>query len=295
MSVGWVRRDGWDDSKGRGEGTEKTGRPQRYQNPRPARSPPTGSGQPGADPDVRVDAEVFKRLVRQTLFAAACESTKYAFDGILVETRGRQVAIVATDGRRLAVATGPVLWARSYAHQAVRVILREREVRKLPKALPAGQTVSLWTGRNRVMIGAGASSFDLCPIEDPFPPYEGVIPREVDKFLRTTRADFLAALKMAVQEIPSAKQDESKGVFLDLTANGLRLTGPDPTPDNPVVELPGNYEGEDLRIAFNPDFLLDALKVVDAPDVELGFTAANRPMRLTAGPDFLYVLMPVNL
>ena len=61
------------------------------------------------------------------------------------------------------------------------------------------------------------------------------------------------------------------------------------------MNFPCKYEGTDLEIGFNPTFLIEALRVVDADDISLELTAPNRPGLLRAGEAFTYVIMPVNL
>src|SRR5215475_9161176 len=56
--------------------------------------------------DFEIAGGHLKQLINQTLFAAAKESTRYAFNGVLVTTKGKKVSLVATDGRRLAQAKG---------------------------------------------------------------------------------------------------------------------------------------------------------------------------------------------
>ncbi len=50
-----------------------------------------------------------------------------------------------------------------------------------------------------------------------------------------------------------------------------------------------------MEIAFNPAFLIDALRVAETDQVSLEMSAPNKPAVLKAGTDFLYVLMPVDL
>jgi DNA polymerase-3 subunit beta len=60
------------------------------------------------------------------------------------------------------------------------------------------------------------------------------------------------------------------------------------------VTLAG-YDGDDLEIGFNPQFITDALKVVTEPEVIMELKASNKPGLIKAGGDFLYVVMPVSL
>jgi DNA polymerase III subunit beta len=60
------------------------------------------------------------------------------------------------------------------------------------------------------------------------------------------------------------------------------------------VDLSG-YEGEDLEIGFNPQFITDALKVIPETEVIMEFKAGNKPGLMRSGNDFMYVVMPVSL
>ena len=50
-----------------------------------------------------------------------------------------------------------------------------------------------------------------------------------------------------------------------------------------TINFPCKYEGAEVEIGFNPQFLVDALRVVDTDDVTLELTAPNRPGLLKAG------------
>ena len=58
-------------------------------------------------PDFELSGGHLRQLVNQTLFAAAKESTRYAFNGVLVTAKGKKITLVATDGRRCS----PVVYA----------------------------------------------------------------------------------------------------------------------------------------------------------------------------------------
>jgi DNA polymerase-3 subunit beta len=59
--------------------------------------------------------------------------------------------------------------------------------------------------------------------------------------------------------------------------------------------MPVEYGGEPIEIGFNPQFLIDALRVIQAPDFQMELGQPDRPGVLKSGNDFLYVLMPINL
>ena len=73
------------------------------------------------------------------------------------------------------------------------------------------------------------------------------------------------------------------------------LTSRSPESGEATVNFACKYEGTDVEIGFNPQFLTEALRVVDHDEISLELTAPNRPGLLKGGPNFLYVIMPVNL
>ena len=56
-----------------------------------------------------IGAGLLKQLVGQTLFSAAKESTRYAFNGVLMVAKGKKISLISTDGRRLAMAKGDLI------------------------------------------------------------------------------------------------------------------------------------------------------------------------------------------
>ena len=59
--------------------------------------------------------------------------------------------------------------------------------------------------------------------------------------------------------------------------------------------MPIDYKAEPIEIGFSPQFLIDALRVIKTPEFELELGQSDRPGLIKSGPNFLYVLMPINL
>ena len=56
-----------------------------------------------------------------------------------------------------------------------------------------------------------------------------------------------------------------------------------------------DYKGEPIDIGFNPQFLIDALRVMQTKEFEIELSQTDRPGLIKSGADFLYVLMPISL
>jgi DNA polymerase III subunit beta len=84
-------------------------------------------------------------------------------------------------------------------------------------------------------------------------------------------------------------------VSLSFNDNCLQLTSSTPEAGEAEVKLPVAYQEEALRIGFNPQYLLEALRVIDEPEVVFELIDGEKPGVIKAGKDFLYVLMPVSV
>jgi len=244
--------------------------------------------------DCEVTAEVLARVTTRTLFAAAAEHSRYAINGVLFERDGKQLRLVATDGRRLAMATGP---CKTASEGSISCIVPTKALNLINRLLDDPEAlirVAVDDNQIRFAVGSGPEAAVLSSnlVEGSFPPFDDVIPKDQDK-----KVSFDAgALSSAIRRAALLTNEESKGVRLSFDRHQLTLTSRAPEMGEAEVQLKlDNYEGEPLEIGFNPGFITDALKVVDSGEVIIELKAPNKPGVLTTGKDFTYVLMPVNL
>jgi DNA polymerase-3 subunit beta len=250
--------------------------------------------------DVKVDSEIeasiFRTLISRTLFAAAAEHSRYAINGVLLERDGKKLRLVATDGRRLAVARGEARPAPG-AQPKASAIVPTKALNLINKLIVDPEsTVKVAFEENQAlfMVGEPGEGAVLSTnlVEGAFPPFEDVIPKDQDKkvtFDATT-------LSSAIRRAALLTNEESKGVRLSFADNKLTLTSRAPEMGEAEIHLDlDKYDGDPLEIGFNPGFIIDALKVVDGQQVIVELKAPNKPGVLRTGNEFTYVIMPVNL
>src|SRR3954469_19240282 len=258
------------------------------QNPREFPPVPDFEG----EADFEIAGGHLKQLIGQTLFAAAKESTRYAFNGVLVVAKGKKISLISTDGRRLAQANGDISAAEKLAKDGVRAIVPAKALQLVEKLIDdPEEAVGFQMRENQVIVHTQSATLTSNLVEGQFPPYEDVIPKDADKKMIASTADFLSAIKRAAL----LTTEESKGVRMNFTKSGLRLTSRSPEAGEAEVNFACKFEGGDVEIGFNPNFLTEALRVVDTDEIALELTAPNRPGLLKGGQNFLYVIMPVNL
>src|SRR6266542_4563462 len=101
------------------------------QNPREFPPVPDFEGQP----DFEIAGGHLKQLIGQTLFAAAKESTRYAFNGVLVVAKGKKISLVSTDGRRLAQANGDISGGDKLPKEGTRAIVPAKALTLIDKLI----------------------------------------------------------------------------------------------------------------------------------------------------------------
>jgi DNA polymerase-3 subunit beta len=240
------------------------------------------------------DTSTMRRLIGRTLFATAVENSRYAINGVLLEREGRHLRLVATDGRRLAVARGECASAADdnstliIPSKALNVLSRLMSDPDEPVRVAATRTQVLF----RVGEGPGAPVLSSNLVEGSFPPFEDVIPKDQDK-----RVSFNAvALTSAVRRAALLTNEESKGVRLSFDASTLTLSSRAPEMGEAEIKVElDEYSGEPIEIGFNPTYLTEALKHADSENIMIELKAPNKPGVIKVGNDFTYVVMPVSL
>lgn len=242
--------------------------------------------------DLTISLEQLQSGIEQTLFATAKESSRYAINGVLWEVTGKKMLLVATDGRRLArcrvALAGPV----GEAMADKKIIVPAKTMALLDKvASQEGETVQVKLIDNQVLISCANVVISSNLVEGNFPKYEDIIPTDYDKELTLPTATALSAVRRAAL----LTSEESKGIKLSVGKKALVFSGSSPEAGAAEVSVPLEYKGEPIDVGFNPQFLIDVLRVVREPELKLQLGQADRPGVIKSGPDFLYVLMPINL
>jgi len=90
--------------------------------------------------------------------------------------------------------------------------------------------------------------------------------------------------------------EESRGVRLIFDTNMLQITSRAPETGEAEIEVPiKSFTGDKLEIAFNPVYIMDALKVIDADEITIELKKSEKPGLIRSGNNFTYIIMPVSL
>jgi len=102
-------------------------------------------------------------------------------------------------------------------------------------------------------------------IESKFPNYQAVIPKDNPNILNIEKEDLVTAIK----RVSILSSEKSKGIKFDLKSGELKLFSSNPEFGEARDKLPVDYQGKDLEIGFNSQYLLDFLGTVTSDRVIL--------------------------
>jgi DNA polymerase-3 subunit beta len=242
--------------------------------------------------DVEIALANLQAGIEQCLFATAKESTRYAINGILWEIKGKKLSLVATDGRRLARCRVSLAAVPDKKVEAKKLIVPAKTMALLDKIGGGDKDkVAVKLVDNQILISCANVVISSNLVEGNFPKYEDIIPGDYDKKLTLSTE----AVSSAVRRSALLTSEESKGIKLSITEKAIVFSGRAPEAGDARVDMPVDYKAEPIEIGFNPQFLIDVLRVIKTPEFELELGQSDRPGLIKSGTNFLYVLMPINL
>ena len=264
----------------------------------PAEDFPLVQEAPGFGPAFNMPQKTLKDLLGQVSFSMAVHDIRYYLNGILFETDGKRLSLVATDGHRLAF-TSATLDVEVPRQQ---VILPRKTVIELERLLsdaaaPEGEQapmIEMQFAANQAKFSFGGMEFVTKLVEGKFPDYNRVIPQSPKNSVTLGRAVLLACL----QRTAIMTSDKFKGVRLNLEPGTLRIASSNAEQEEAVDELDIDYGGDAIEIGFNVTYLMDVLSTLKQQEmITIGLQDANSSALITLPGDdnFRYVVMPMRI
>jgi DNA polymerase-3 subunit beta len=221
----------------------------------------------------------------------AQQDVRYYLNGLLLETSAKSLRSVATDGHRLALCEVDLPEGGKSGQQ---VIVPRKGVLELQRILGnEEQTLEVAIGSNHVRVQIGDIRFTSKLIDGRFPEYGRVIPNNPPLLVTAVRDD----LRQALQRAAILSNEKYRGIRFAVKPNALTIQSHNPEQEEAEEEVEVSYEGGELEIGFNVNYLMDALAAIDGPDVLIGLTDGNSSCLIRSAGDAgsKYVVMPMRL
>ncbi|WP_438388518.1 DNA polymerase III subunit beta [Actinopolyspora saharensis] len=245
-----------------------------------------------------VAGDAFSSAVAQVAVAAGKDETLPMLTGVRVEINEDQLTLVATDRFRLAMRE--LNWQPAGSAEDTAVLVPARTLSESAKTLGgSGTTVELSLASSDGLLGlSGTTRRSTTRLLDAeFPPYRKLLP---DEHAASAVVE-VGALADAIKRV-SLVAERGTQVRLEFSETSLRLTAGGDDEGSAEEELPIEFDGEPLTIAFNPSYLQDGLAALKTDRARMLFTTSSRPAVIKpvddegeTVPGYLYLLMPVRM
>lgn len=240
----------------------------------------------------KIKSKDIKEMVENTIFSSSTQETRYVLNGLLWVNSPEKFEVVATDGRRLALAAG----AKLQGSKEFKIIVPSKILNEVLKVLNMSKPgdddfIEVSVSSNQISFNMKDTIFISRLIEGNFPNYEQVVPSKKNIVFKVNTKELLSSTKRAALCASdlggTVKYTLSEGKLL-VAANSSKMDFSD--------EVKTDFTGDEFSTSFNPQYLIDVLKIVPTENIVFSFANASQPV--LAEPEnkeqYKYVIMPVR-
>ncbi len=242
--------------------------------------------------------------LRGCLFATSLDETKQVLTGVHLTVKEDSVEFAATDGHRLAVVTTStdkdeeekVTPIQSNIPFEVTVPGRAlREIERMIGSYKEDISVDLTVDEGQVVFQLPSCRLNCRTLDGQYPAYEQLIPQVFERQIDLDRRQLLSSVEriaiLADQKnnvILFSLKGETQEVILSVEATDV---------GSATESISATISGEDLQIAFNVKYLVDALKAIPSQELKIQVNTADKPVILSplGTIQMTCLLMPVQI
>ncbi len=245
--------------------------------------------------EIKLPGSDLQRMIKKTIFAVSTDETRPALNGVLWQTSGNNMQMVATDGHRLARISLKNTRLKGLHED---VIIPPKVLNLLVKMMvEEDKEIGIIFGENNLIFNLGQTVLASRLIEGPYPNFEQVIPKDNDKKLVVDKDLLIGAVRrmsILANTLTHQVKFTLKKDSLELSSANFDLGG------EAKESLPCDYVGEPMDIGYNASYVLDILKQLDGDGVVFELGTSISPGKIYSSPkkegeDYLCLLMPLRL
>ena len=240
---------------------------------------------------VKLSSSAFADALRQVVRAASSDEARGVITGVLIAAEEDSVRMVATDSYRLAVRDLP---DTSILAGGQKVLVPHRALTELQRILGSSDELTVRLGARHATFECGSTRLTTRLIEGEYPNYRNLVPASSPNLLTVGKEALLESLRRVKI---MAQRDSSSAVRLALSGETMTLSVRDQDYGTVVEELDVRYEGDEMLVGFNPDYLMSGVDAIDADEVTLSLRDPVKAvvLRGVGKDDYLYLLMPLRV
>lgn len=236
---------------------------------------------------IQVQPTALLRMIRETVFAAAREETRYAINGVLVDAAMGTVRMVATDGRRLTIS-----YQNIESQTEFKAVVPLRALNTLARSLPEAskEPVTIEVSSRQIVFRHGHTQLVSQLLETRFPDYQGVVPKSAESTIEISKSELERKLRLTAVLAAT----DMRMVRFEVSDQTLRLTADSSSVGSADVTVNCTVKGAGGTINLNPDFVLEGLRASELEVVRIDMSDDSMPAKFMLGESFTYIVMPIS-
>ncbi len=241
---------------------------------------------------LEIEACKLKEAMEKTIFSVAKDESRYSLCGIYLESDGEKFKMTSTDGRRLS----------SYEENITKkadefnAIIPTKAINILDRIIESNEEIvkiSMSSSNNQIYFSFGDTIIYSRTIEGEYPNYKRVIPEKTTKNIIIDTQSILNATKKML----AVTTEYALSVNYKFKNNTAVVSVNAPETGSGTNTISVQYDGEEIDIAFNPEFLINILKVIKSDKIKLGLTTSINSGKITPlskEEKYIGVIMPMR-
>ena len=244
--------------------------------------------------NIALSGKVLKDIIKKTYFAISTDELKPALTGVLFRLKDNSTTAVSTDGHRLV----KYIKKNSLSKNVNGDFIAPRKFLNFLQTQNLKDKVSLILGDAYIAAKLEKDIIISRLIDERFPDYESVIPKDNNNELIVNKNDFISTVKRV--SIFSNRSTHQVAIKLKEDIDCEVLTE-DPEKSTKAKEILNvKYTGEDILIGYNAEYLKDVLSHISGEEVIVKLNtsisaALFSSSKETKDSNILMLLMPIRL
>ena len=238
---------------------------------------------------INISSQNLKNLITKTSFAMGNQDWRHYLNGLYMMIDDKVITTVATDAHRLAMATSSLNEALS---ESTSGIVPRKSINEIGKLVgDESENIVIQLGQTSIAANVSGTTFVSKLIEGKFPDYEQVIPSGESSLLVVDRKNFSESLS----RVSVLSSEKYKGVRIITKKDSLNISANNPEKEQGEENLSCEYQGEEIDIAFNVNYLQEILSTIDSEKIEINFFGSEKSCLITDpnSENLKYVVMPL--
>ena len=228
-------------------------------------------------------------LIKKTIFASSPDESRPVFNGALLNIADKKIKMVTTDSHRLAINILKI----DNDSDNINIIIPRKTLNEIQKIFKdEEEMIKIYGNDNQVCFENSDTKIISRIIDGNFPKFEQVVPVDFQTVMKLNRKDFMETIERASLFVDSV--DNLAIVKLKINNSNVNISSKSET-GNLNENLNAYIDGDELEITFNSRYLIEALKVIEAKDIEFKFSGNLSPAIITENNEsYIYLVLPLR-